>query len=232
MGDLDKKISMNSWEEWFVLNIQEWVKEITDKQLLDVLGDEGFIRLQKLQREQYEKLRPVWFEHAPQITKDYRKELEDKRNKGDKKAIKEMEFFQWKFAYNKDWTLQLLKLEWGKTFCPDITGNLWYRKWEEAKILAESKWYRLLTDWRDSYARQHKEETDWYKLEQYFGEYTNTWAITYMLGCVPGSYWTGTQYNDNYRSDACFRQLNESGSHRNWAYVLTCNRICGLKDSI
>lgn len=188
------------------------------------------------QEAKFAALRPVGLTHAPQDTQDYRKKLEDKAMKWDKNALNEMEFFQWKFAYNIDWTVKLLKLEWGKTFCADLTGNWWTRNWTDAKQLAESKWYHLLTDWNKSDKQEDKADTDRYKLEQYFGEYAHMWSITYMLGCIPGRYWTGTEYkNEDWsirKGVARYRMLYKYHCIRCWYNTYYNYRVCGFKDSM
>jgi len=233
MIDIDKFI-VKDWERWFTFKVLEKT-DITDAEFVEILGNDRIAKMQKLQldkeREQYEKLRPAWLLHASQDTQDYRKELEDKAMKWDKNALKEMEFFQWKFAYNIDWTVKLLKLEWGKTFCADLTGDWWTRDWDDADTLAKSKWYHLLTDWNGSDKQEDEADTDWYKLEQYFGDYFYTWAIIHMLGCIPGRYWTGTKYKN--QEDVARSRILLNGycdsyrSNTNNNYL-----VCGFKNSM
>jgi len=240
MEELDKLkiVDLNVWvniTKW----VSPWIPSTTDEILVALVaradGDELWTKFQKLllakKREQYEKLRPEWFNHAPKNTQDYRKNLENKANEWDKEAVKEMKFFQWKFAYNEDGSVKLLTLEWGKTFCADLTEKWWYKNWDDAKTLANSKWYRLPTDWNDWDNQADKEGTDWYKLEQYFGDYSHTWALTHMLGCVPGRYWTGTEYK-NQKGVARIRVLDEYDLYRGWSNIYNNSRVCGFKDSM
>lgn len=188
------------------------------------------------EQEQFEPLRPTWLIHAPKNTQNYRKQLEDRALKWDQEAIKEMEFFQWKFAYNEDGTVTLLKFEWAKIFCPDLTGNWWRKNWKDAKEFAKSKWYHLLTIWNDSDKQEEKEKTDLWKLRQYFGEYANTWAITYMLGFDEDRYWTGTECGEDewyfvgieYAIDI---MMHKNGYTRWLDDKIIHRRICGLSNS-
>lgn len=183
--------------------------------------------IQAEKEARYAALRPEGLDYAPQITQEYRKKLEGNANIGNIDALLEMEFFQWKFSYNADGTVNLLKLEWGKTFCADLTGNEWVSNWDAAKELADSKWYHLLTDYNSSDSEIEKTKTDWYKLEEYFGEYTNTWAITYMLGCIGTCYWTDATY-EKLKDVVRIRGLTEI-CYRDWGYKKDNNRVCGFK---
>ncbi len=218
---------------------------LTNQELIDELKTKSpedrekiFSKFQKKEEDvslkeknnQYESLRPDGLDDAPQITKDYRQKLEDKGNEGDEEAVKEMKFFQWKFAYNKDWTVKLLKFKWGKTFCADLTGDWSSKTWSDANALADSKWYHLLSDWNGDwnqwYSQGQKEKTDWYTLEKYFGDYSHTWAITHMLGCAPGWYWTGTLNSWRARR----RLLSETscnGFLSDWGELA---HVCGFKN--
>jgi len=204
---------------------------IAKKEILDELQKRTSAEIKaKKEAEQeikYAALRPVGLTHASQNTQDYRKRLEDRVRQWDKEAIKDMEFFQWKFSYNMDGTVNLIKLD--KTFCPDLRGKFRERNWTDAKEFTASKSYHLLTDWNDSDKQEDKEKTDWYKLEQYFGEYAKTWDITYILGCVPDRYWTGTEY-EGKEGVARIRRLNYNGCCRNWGSTDNYYCICGIKD--
>lgn len=182
-----------------------------------------------------EPLRPIGFQYAPQITKDYRQELESRAKEGHQYAIDEMNFFQWKFKYNRDGTVDLLQFGWGKTFCPDLTGNGISMNWNEAKSLAIAKWYWLLSDWHNWDSQEDKENTDWYTLEKYFGDYAHTWAIACMLGCEPAFYWTNTEYctKDWVKSGSVYtRNLNKFDCKRYLAEKNDINRVCGFKNSM
>ncbi len=219
---------------WLTINVslitKQLIEEFKTKNIEERI--ETFAKFQKkdIQTEQeaiYAKLRPQWLDHAPKITQEYRKELEKKAKKKDRAALKEMEFFQWKFSYNVDGTVNLIKLEWGKTFCADITGTEKRMHWDDARQLAHWKWYYLLTDWSGSESKREKRETDWYKLEQYFGKYAHTWAITHMLGCVPGRYWTDNTYENE--KGACIRMLLENDNIRYWTIIKDWCGVCGFK---
>ena len=230
----ENKFIVEDWEKSFTLKVLEKT-DITDAELAEILGNDRIAKMQKLQldkkREQFKELRPTGLTHTPQDTQDYRKALEDKAVEWDKEAIKEMEFFQWKFAYNEDGSVKLLTLEWGKTFCADLTERWWYANWVDADELAKSKWYRLPTDWNAWDKQADKEATDWYKLEQYFGDYSHTWALTHILGCIPGRYWTGTKY-ENQEGVARVRLLIKDNLSSYWYYTNYTNRVCGFKDSM
>ncbi len=219
------KFNNNSWNKWSI--IPKW----TQRQIW-AIGE-------ALVREWFtsvgEPLRPIGFEHASQITKDYRQELESKAKAGHQYAIDEMNFFQWKFKYNQDGTVDLLQFTWSKTFCPDLTGTCTSMDRDAAKWLADSKWYHLLSDWCNWNSEEEKEKTDWYKLEKYFGDYAHTWAIACMLGCEPAFYWTNTEhYTKGWvkSGSVCTRNLSKFGCKRYLAEKNDINRVCGFKNAM
>ena len=112
MADLDKKFSIESWEQWFTLKISEKT-DITDKELVDVLSEQDISRIQKLQltkkREQYEKLNPTGFEYAPKSAQEKWKALENSDN------IEKLQWIYDNVSYNADHTMNIIKLN--KTFC-------------------------------------------------------------------------------------------------------------------
>jgi hypothetical protein len=65
------------------------------------------------QKEQYEKLKPLGFEYAPESAKNKREKL---KNEDD---IKKMEFLKSIVSYNSDHTMNIITLK--KTFCEDIS---------------------------------------------------------------------------------------------------------------
>jgi len=175
----------------------------------------------------FSALRPEWLENANQIAQDYRKKLEDKCVAWDEEAIKEMKFFEWKFSYNKNWTVNLLKLDWGKTFCADLTGKWNAMTRKRTKSFVEKKWYRLLTDWNEDDSTEKRKDTDWYKLLEYFWSYAHESAFRCMLGCDIGWYRTATPYTnpDIARS----RRLYELDVYREWHYMDYEFFVCGRK---
>jgi len=183
--------------------------------------------------EPFAELRPAWLDNAPQMTKKYRKELENRWLESDRNAIKEMNFFKWKFSYNEDGTVNILKLDWGMTFCADISGKWERMDWESAKNLAEKQWYNLLSDCSEYCSSAEKQASDWYKLKEYFGTYTDEWAIRCMLWCHIGYHWTASKFIhkdwNEFLGYACSREVlmvrvyglpAKQGSHQ-W--------VCGRK---
>jgi hypothetical protein len=64
------------------------------------------------EREQYEQLKPVGFEHASEKAKKYRQELEDADD------VKQMKHLSTILVYNQDNTVGLPTIK--ETFCADL----------------------------------------------------------------------------------------------------------------
>ncbi len=228
--EIQRKIAVEKTQE-FLAGLSLIAKKEILTELLKRTSAEIEAEKETEQKIKHAALRPEWLSHTPQDTQDYRKRLEDKARQWDNEAIQEVEFFQWKFAYNADGTVNLIQLN--ETFCADLTGNWWTRNSKNAKELAETKWYHLLMDYNDSDSEIEKRKTDWYKLEQYFGEYAKTWAITYILGCITDRYWTGTEYKNKdwsrRESYARMRGLRIQYINSYWDYILIGRRVCGFK---
>jgi len=228
MAKLEKKFSIESWAEWFV--VSKWIdKQIpaTEEELLNSLiklPDSFLAKLQdkKLaqEREQYEQLKPVGFEHASEKAKKYRQELEDADD------VKQMKHLSTILVYNQDNTVGLPTIK--ETFCADLA---WWRSMnqKDSMELANSKWYHLLSDWNDCDSEVTKQSTDWYKLENLFWEYADKWALFCMLGFDNGRYWTGTTY-ENQEGVARERGLGKYGCSRGWDDAGNFYRVCGFKD--
>ena len=102
MADLNKKFSIDSWDEWFV--VSKWVDnqiQATEEELLNQLVELPDSFLAKLQdkklankKEQFEQLKPAWFEHASQKAKKYRQELEANEFKEMKKLLKKWSIYK------------------------------------------------------------------------------------------------------------------------------------------
>ncbi len=224
--DWEKKDILKEQKTLALQKIQEALVDFSStakKDIFDELVVKTSAEIEAEKEQKYVALRPVGLTHAPQDTQDYRKNLEDRAIQWDNDALKEMEFFQWKFAYNTDATVNLIELN--ETFCADLTGSGWRKNWAEAKIVAESKGYDLLTDYNDSDSERKKIQTDWYRLKQYFGKYANTWAITSMLGCA-GRYWTGTKASENVVYARYFTKNSNNKAGIDDYYNL---RVCGFK---
>ena len=236
MADLNKKFSIDSWDEWFV--VSKWVDnqiQATEEELLNQLVELPDSFLAKLQdkklankKEQFEQLKPAWFEHASQKAKKYRQELEAKWIQGDEKAVKEMEHLSEILAYNSDNTVGLPTIN--ETFCADLA---WWKSMnrEASMEVAKSKWYHLLSDWNDNDSEADKKETDWYRLENLFWEYANQWALFCMLDFDNDRYWTSTKY-ENEEGVVRYRTLYKTHCFRDWTTTHYNDRVCGFKDSM
>lgn len=234
MEDLNK-LSIESWEQWFTLKVSENT-EITDKELLDTLvnmpdSDKFLAKFQELQlakkREQYEKLQPAGFEHAPEKAKKYRQELKDADD------VEQMKYLSTILTYNQDNTVGLPTIK--ETFCADLA---WWRSMnrKDSVYLAKSKWYHLLSDLNACDSETTKQSTDWYRLEKLFWKYSKVWALFCMLGFDNNRYWTATKYKNEKWEElegvVRDRLLNKDGCHRGWDYTINNYRVCGFKDSM
>lgn len=128
------KLSIKSTDQWLHIfrSGELWEKYNegivgTREEVIDALlelsdSDEILAKLQdrKLakKKEQYEKLQPVGFEHAPASAKEHRKYLTDQslicfeRNGYDPSPhFDDMKFLHKNFSYNVDWTLNFLSIK-------------------------------------------------------------------------------------------------------------------------
>lgn len=91
--------------------------DITDKELADVLSEQNISRIQELKlakkKEQYEKLKPAGFEHAPDSAKQKRQELSNSDN------VEKLQWTHDNVSYNSDHTMNIITLK--KTLCEDIS---------------------------------------------------------------------------------------------------------------
>lgn len=234
MADLNK-FSIESWEQWFTLKISEKT-DITDKELADVLSEQDIFRIQELKlakkREQYEKLKPVGFEYAPESAKKKREELKNEDN------IKKMELLKSIVSYNLDKTINILPTH--KTFCEDISWNKETMNFNDAKKLAISKWYNLMTDYNDTDAEEIKKQSDWYKVINLFS--WNKWDIVEGMELFRDMawcnywYWTDTPYKDEkwegLEGVVRNRFLSKDTCYRTWGNPNSYRRVCGFKDSM
>ena len=89
----------------------------------------------------------------------------------------------------------------------------------------------MLTDRNKCDSEKDKQDTDWYKLLDTFGEYAHPRALVDMLGCDYARYWTGTKY-ENQKGLARNRVLGKDGVDRSWNDTNDNYRVCGFKDSM
>jgi hypothetical protein len=180
------------------------------------------------QKENYEALKPVWFEHASQKAKKYRKKLVDAKN------VEQMKHLQKILVYNDDKkTIRLPEID--ETFCSDL---VWWNSMNrnDSMNLAKSKWYHLLSDWNDCDSEIDKKKSDWWRLENTFWKYANQWALFSMLDFDNDRYWTATPYKDEkwkiVSGVVRDRTLGENDCNRGWYYTSYDGRVCGFKDSM
>lgn len=234
MTDLNK-FSIEAWEQWFTLKISEKT-DITDKELADVLSEQDISRIQELKlakkREQYKKLQPAGFEHAPESAKQKRQELSNSDN------VEKLQWIYDNVSYNSDHTMNIITLK--KIFCEDISWNKQTMNFNDAKKLATSKWYKLMTDYNDTDAEEIKKQSDWYKVINLFS--WNKWdTVEWMtmfrdMSWCNDRYWTTTPYKNEKWEDVSGvvrdRLLNKGHCHRRWNNTNYNNRVCGFKDSM
>ena len=230
MADLSN-VSLVYWELWFTLKVLEKT-EITDIELLALLGDKGIARIKELQlakkREQYEKLKPVWFEYAyaPERAKKYREALKDRDD------VEQMAHLQKILAYNPDWTVNIGG-DVNKTFCPDLTWNWTRRNVEDAKELATIKSCHLMTTRNDWDSDEIKKWTDLYKLIHTFSEkYIAQWALIAMLGCDIARCWSATPYKDGTLGPIRIREWGKDYLGNFWVDSAKNYLVCGFKNSM
>jgi len=229
------KLSIKDWEKWFILKILEKT-DLTDADLAYILGDKHIAIIQKLQltkkREAYEKLQPAWFEYAPASAKEKWEEYKNTDN------LEKLQWIHDNVSYNADHTMNILKLK--KTFCEDVSWTGKNCNWEDAKQLAESKWYTLPTDYNDCDSDEVKQDSDWYKVINIFSN-ENWDTVEGMklfrdIAWCNNRYWTSTEYkNDKWEKLeglARYRILNASYILRSWFTMIYNSRVCGFKKSM
>lgn len=245
MGNL--RITSN--DEWVIV-LQE-VKRIapngeiieqiitTDTELIETLlameySDNFATNFQKSylrkKSEQYEKLLPVWFDYAPELAKEKRKELENTNN------LEKLQWIHDNVSYNPDHSMNIIKLN--KTFCEDVSWTSKAYNWEDAKQLAASKWYTLGTDYNDCDSDEVKQNSDWYKVINIFsnGNWDTAGGMKFFrdMAWCDSRYWTATKYKNEKWKESSFvtrkRKLSEYGCNRNWDYTNSICRVCGFKN--
>ncbi len=234
MADLDK-LSIESWENWFTLKISEKT-EITDKELVSMLTEQDFSRIQELQlakkKEQYEKLKPAGFEYAPTSANEKWEELKNTDN------VETMKRIHNNISYNSDYTMNILELK--KTFCEDISWQNEKFNFVQAQELSKQTWYTLMTHHNNTDTEEEKIQTDWYQVINIFSQGngdTPEWMVMFRdMAWCNNTYWTATPYkNENWKEvKGSVREvlLYKEGLGRVRAYTYHINRVCGLKDSM
>lgn len=228
------KLIITSWEEWII--ISKWVDinvKTTDDELLNALvempdSDNFLAKLKEKKlankREQYEKLKPIWFEYAPEKAKKYRYELECSDD------VEQMKYLSSILTYNQDNTVGLPTIK--ETFWVDLKGSAMTR--EQSMKLAKSKWYHLLSCWNFCDLDSEKQSTDWYKLENLFWEYVSKWALFCMLGFSDYRYWTSTKHKnekwEESENSILHIRLNENKCDSDWHDMNFSGLVCGFKD--
>ncbi len=206
--DWDKLFTIKSWIEWMVV-LQEGNNkiEITKKDLLSALkewdvGDDfleeimGFFEetiQERFETEsaEYDTLKPVWFEYAPDKVQRYWSTLEEKKD------IEQMKHLKKILVYNDDKkTIGLPQID--EIFCYNLEPR---RCFSVIIKSVESKWYNLLSDWNDWDSETDKEKTDCHRLITMFWKYVH--AIPFMLNLDrKNNFWTKTKYKDkNWNED-------------------------------
>jgi len=230
------EIIVDRSEHWFTLN--HWkVPLITSEQLVSILTDEDIAHMQQKKlsnkREWYEKLKPAWFEYAPESAKEKWEEY---------KNTDKFEKLQWMYdniSYNPDATINILKLN--KTFCEDISWQNKSFTWEQAQELEKTNtgWYKLMSDYNDC-DTDKKEQTDWYKLINIFsngnGDTVEGMQLFRDMAWCNYRYWTATPYKDKnwveVKGVARSRKLDTHNCRRGWSSANDGSLVCGLKDSL
>lgn len=201
----------------------------TKKEILDELGVKTSAEIEAEEEAKYDALHPTWFDDAPQSAKQKRKELVKKED------TEKMQWMHDNVSYNGDHTMNIIKLN--VTFCEDISWTGQNYNWEEAKALAESKWYTLPSDYNNKDSQKIGRPSDWYKIINLFSN--GRWdAVQGMelfrdMAWCNNRYWTWTQYIDNdncYGGVARFRLLRKDYCCRSWTETNSNCRVCGLKN--
>ena len=228
-------LNITSREDWMM--IVQWSDgqiETTRENLVDALvdfpdGDQiiALYHRKKLAKEmeQSERLKPVGFEYAPASAKNKRERLRDET----------LQWMYYNISYNSDWTMNIHELN--KTFCEDVSWTGKMCNWEDAKALAASKWYTLLTDYNDCDSREEKEQSDRYNVINIFSD--GNWDTTEgmklfrdMAWCND-LYWTATPYKDGNwikgKGVARSRKLDEHNCYRSWDDIYYNHHVCGFK---
>ena len=126
------------------------------------------------------------------------------------------------------------------TFCKDVSWIGQRCSWGNAKLLAESKWYRLGSDYNDCDPQKVREESDWYRVINLFS--SGDWDIYKWMhffadiAWCNDRYWTSTPYKDTewktVKDTAYYRRL-DGGYYKGFenGYAYKCC-ACGFKKSI
>lgn len=171
MEDLNKKLTVESWDQWFILKVLEKT-EITDAELVNILNDKDITRIQELQlakkREQYANFKPIWFdEFAPRSAEIYREDLVKSDN------VSLMQHLQSILSYTSKFTINILPLN--ITFCNDVSHRGNARQYQSAKDLCDKKWYQLM-----SHDPKDHNNSDRYKIAKAF-DYTGLLNIQDLM---------------------------------------------------
>jgi len=188
--------SAELWENYqsIITSKAELINTLVD--FLD--GDEILAKFQEKKlaknREQYELLKPVWFEHAPQSAKDERNTLDQMRMNHLKNTI----------SYNEDGTVNIIPLK--KIFNKSVYVINYSHsliKSEQYKIRAEASknWYSVIGDCNDTDSEKDENGSDWNVLLNSFAP-NNGWywkikeiwnIFTAMVG-LGTRVWSPTSY--------------------------------------
>jgi hypothetical protein len=125
-----------------------------------------------------------------------------------------------------------------KTFCEDISWNNETMNFYDAKKLATSTWYTLMTDYNDTDVEEIKKQSDWYKVINLFS--WNKWDIYewmelfWDMAWCNHRYWTATKYKtekwEELEGVVRSRYLYEDSSFNYWNDPDDNSRVCGFKD--
>ncbi|MFA7717962.1 MAG: hypothetical protein WC875_04570 [Candidatus Absconditabacterales bacterium] len=233
------KFSVEDGEQGFTLKVSEKT-DITDAELVDILGNERIAGLQKLQlakkKEQYESLKPAGFDDAPESVKAKWEKYKNTDN------LEKLQWIHDNVSYNADHTMNIIKLK--KTFCEDISGQNKRFTWEQAQELEKTNagGYKLMSDYNGCDADK-KEQTDRYKVINIFsngnGDTVEGMVLFKDMAGCNDRYWTTTPYKDENGTEvkgvALIRRLSKDGCNRTWDDAGNSGlglRVCGFKDSM
>ena len=232
--DGDTDIAYQNGKRWGFLRFTE--QQLAELLLKHPKNENILIKMKELQlaerKEQFEKLKPAWFDYAPKSVKERWEEYKNTDN------LEKLQWIHDNVSYNSDHTMNILKLK--KTFCEDVSWTGQRCGWEEAKQLATSKWYTLGTDYNNCDSDEVKHDSDWYKVINIFsngnGDTAEAMELFRDITWCNSRYWTATEYkNDKWEKlEGVFRGrgLGESGCGRDWSSTGYNGRVCGFKDSM
>lgn len=227
-GKMLNKTYGEGWKEFF-LDVEGWqsikgYQPITDRDLAKVLSYKDLSRIKQIK---IADLQPTWLSNAP-------KSVQKKRHKIAANSIStgNLEKLQWiseNISYNLDGTMNIINL--GITFCEDVTGIGKRCNREDAKTEAESKWYRLGSDYNDGDSQEVREASDRYRVINCFsgGKWdTVKWMEFFRdMSWCDGRYWTSTKSEDGKKGRD--RELDYHGCKRSLTDPTIEGRVCAFK---